>query len=226
MKKASLFLASAFLVASTTLPVSAALKKYKDWSNSPEAYFLSTDERKAWESVDSDEGAEKFIQTYREARGKGFAAAIQSRIDFADRTLGLGKKKGSATLRGKTLILLGSPTKVSASSSGTADPTQVDISALSDRSTSSGANSSGNSNPNPFTNSGGSGDKLRGAHAPDMKTTQIWLYQAGTIPVGDKTKDTGFAFTIDQNDGKETVNDQGSLEKLFEQVVAYWAPKK
>jgi hypothetical protein len=36
----------------------------------------------------------------------------------------------------------------------------------------------------------------------------------------------GFAFTIDQNDGKESVNDQAALEKLFEQVVAYWAPKK
>jgi GWxTD domain-containing protein len=225
MKRTALLLATAILLTSA-LPAAAALKKYKDWASSPEAYFLSADERKAWGSVDSDEAAEKFIQAYRDARGKGFATAIQSRIDFADRTLGLGKRKGSTTLRGKTLILLGSPTKVSSSASGTADPSTVDISALSDRSTGSGSSSSGNSNPNPFTNTGGSGDKLRGAHAPDMKTTQMWLYQAGTIPVGDKTKDMGFAFTIDQNDGKESVNDQAALEKLFEQVVAYWAPKK
>ena len=225
MKRTAAALAAA-LLALSALPASAALKKYKDWAGSPEAYFLSTDERKAWESVDSDEAAEKFIQAYRDARGKGFAAAIQSRIDFADRTLGIGKKKGSTTLRGKTLVLLGSPTKVSASSSGNADMTKVDISAYADRSAGSGSNASGSSNPNPFTNSGGSGDQLRGAHAPDLKTTQIWLYQAGTIPVGDKTKDTGFAFTIDQNDGKESVNDQAALDKLFEQVVAYWAPKK
>lgn len=225
MKKTTLLLASAVLVASA-LPAAAALKKYKDWASSPEAYFLSADERKAWESVDSDETAEKFIQGYRDARGKGFAAAIQSRIDFADRTLGVGKMKGSATLRGKTLILLGSPTKVSASSTGSQDPNQVDISTLAERSAGSGTNASGNSNPNPFTNSGGSGDKLRGMHAPDMKTTQYWVYQAGTIPVGDKTKGTTLSFTIDQNDGKETVNDQAALDKLFEQVVAYWAPKK
>src|SRR5262249_19183271 len=163
--------------------------------------------------VDSDEAAEKFIQTYREARGKGFAAAIQSRIDFADRTLGLGKKKGSATARGKALVLLGSPTRVSNSTSGSnVDLSKVDIATLDGRAAGTGTNASGGNNPNPFTNSGGSGDSLRGAHAPgESKTTQIWVYQAGAIPVGDKSKDVALAFTIDQNDGKEVVTDEARL---------------
>jgi GWxTD domain-containing protein len=226
MKRAAVLLV-ALLAAASTLPAAAALKKYKDWASSPEAYFLTADERKAWEVVASDEDAEKFIQAYRDVRGKGFAAAIQSRIEFADRTLGLGKKKGSQTMRGKTLVLLGSPTRASASTAGSnADPSKVDISALDARSSGGGANSSGSSNPAPFTNSGGPGDSLRGAHAPDMKTVQLWVYAAGALPVGDKTKDTAIAFTIDQDSGQEAVSEPAKLQQLFDAVVAYWGPKK
>jgi GWxTD domain-containing protein len=226
MKRTPLLIAFALLLASA-LPASAALKKYKDWSSSPEAYFLTADERKSWDAVASDEDAEKFVQAYRDARGKGFAAAIQSRIEFADRTLGLGKKKGSLTMRGKTLILLGSPTRVSASSAGSAvDSSKADISTLDARSAGGGEKSRGSSNPAPYTNSGGPGDPLRGARVPDVKTVQVWVYGPDTLPVGDKTKDTPIAFTIDQDSGQETVSDPAKLQQLFDAIVAHWGPRR
>src|SRR5258706_2949073 len=226
MRRSSLLLASLLAVVSA-LPAAAALKKYKDWASSPEAYFLTADERKAWDAVASDEDAEKFVHAYQDARGKGFAAAIQSRIDFADRTLGLGKKKGSQTLRGKTLILLGSPTRVSATTVGSGhDTSKADLSMIDARAGSGAANSSGSSDPAPFSNAAGAGRALRTAHAPDQNTVQAWVYAPGALPVGDKTKETPIIFTIDQNVGRETVTDQGKLEQLFDAVVAYWAPKK
>ena len=151
----------------------------------------------------------------------------ESRIDFADRTLALGKKKGSQTLRGKTLILFGSPTRVSATTVGSGvDTSKADLSMIEARAGGGGANSSGSSNPAPFTNSGGPGDALRTAHAPDEKTVQAWVYGPGTLPVGDKTKEMPFIFTVDQNSGQETVSDSAKLQQLFDAVVAYWAPKR
>src|SRR5262245_56721361 len=109
MTKLFVVAAAAVLIAPD---VHAALSKYKDWGNSPEAYFLSKEEREKWAAIDSDDAAEAFVNAYRDARGKGFAAAIQSRIEFADKNFKMGKKKGSETLRGKTLIVLGPPARV------------------------------------------------------------------------------------------------------------------
>ena len=220
MKRAAA-LAAALLV---VLPAFAAPKKHKDWGASPEAYFLTADERKKWDAVTTDEEAEAFIKTYRDARGKGFQAAIQSRIDFADRTLGIGKKKGSETLRGKTLILLGSPTTVDATTIGPG--TRVDVALLDARTTGGGGSKDpGSSNPNPFSNSGGPGDTLRNSGGSrDGKLVQKWTYAPGAIPVGEKSKDTRLGFTIDA-DGKEEVVEPEKLEQLFASVIAYWGPK-
>jgi GWxTD domain-containing protein len=226
MNRTALLLAAAF-AATASLPAAAELRKYKDWPSSPEAYFLSADEKKTWESVKTDEDAEKFVQTYRSARGQGFAAAIQSRIDFADRTLAIGKVRGAATLRGKTLILLGAPTRVSASQFGSGvDTSKVDLATIDGRAGSGGANSPGSSNTSPLTNSGGPADALRTAHTPDQKTVQAWVYGAGALPVGDKTHETSLVFTIDQNLFKESVAEPAKLDELFQKVVEYWAPKK
>ncbi len=54
----------------------AGLTRFKDWADSPQAYFLSKAEKEQWASITSDEAAEKFIADYLAARGKGFAAAL------------------------------------------------------------------------------------------------------------------------------------------------------
>ena len=88
----------------------AGLSKYKDWADSPQAYFLSKAEREQWLSVQTDEAAEKFVADYLSARGKGFAAALKNRIDLAEKTYRTGKTKGARSPLGRTLILLGAPT--------------------------------------------------------------------------------------------------------------------
>ena len=108
MKKISLFLSFLALAAVS----SAELAKYKDWSKSPEADFLTSEERSEWSAVVSDEAAEKFIASYWAKRGgQRFKDEIARRITAADEQFRSTRLKGSQSLRGRLLIVLGAPSR-------------------------------------------------------------------------------------------------------------------
>jgi GWxTD domain-containing protein len=86
--------------------------KYKDWANSPQAYFMTKAERAQWRTVVTDEQAEKFVNDFLAARGPGFAEMVADRAANADKYLTVGKTPGSRTLRGKIIVLLGPPTAI------------------------------------------------------------------------------------------------------------------
>jgi GWxTD domain-containing protein len=91
----------------------ADLSKYKDWAKSAEAYFLTPPERAEWVSVKSDEDAEKFIASYFARRGgEPFKQEIARRIAAADQQFKMRRyDKGSLSVRGKLLVVLGPPNK-------------------------------------------------------------------------------------------------------------------
>jgi GWxTD domain-containing protein len=92
----------------------AQLSKYKDWAKSPEAYFLTSAEKADWANVKSDEEAEKFITAYYARRGgEKFKDEIARRIAAADQQFKLRRQRGAESPRGKLLIGLGSPRRVS-----------------------------------------------------------------------------------------------------------------
>jgi len=91
----------------------AQLSKYKDWPKSPEAYFLTPAERSEWSSVKTDDDAEKFIASYYAKRGGDrFKAEIARRIAAADEQFKLRRQRGAESQRGRLLIVLGLPTRV------------------------------------------------------------------------------------------------------------------
>lgn len=108
MKARLLFL----LLLATTSLFAAGLDKYKDWGNSPQGYFMTTAERAQWATIKSDAEAEKFVNDFLAKRGPNFVAEVQKAADAADKYLTAGKTKGSRTLRGKTVILLGPPSAI------------------------------------------------------------------------------------------------------------------
>ncbi len=115
MKKALMALAG---LAMASLAV-AQLSKYKDWANSPEAYFLTTGEREEWSRIKNDEEAEKFIANYWARRDptpatpqNEFRDAVMRRIAAADEQFKLRRQKGSETARGRLFITLGSPSRL------------------------------------------------------------------------------------------------------------------
>lgn len=94
----------------------AALTKHKEWLQSPEAYFATDAERKQWKSVRTDEEAESFLAKFRQRRGGlAFTDMVKHRTGIADRFFSAGDRKGSATLRGKMVILFGAPSGIGTS---------------------------------------------------------------------------------------------------------------
>ncbi len=217
-------MAAAVAVLAAAPALADGLTTYKGWAESPEAYFLTKSEREAWSAVDTDQKAEAFVNAYRAARGAGFAAAIKSRVEFADKAFPLGKKKGSETLRGWVLVVLGPPTKVDEVKSGAAkekvDPTSGEIAASS-----GGENS--RAVTNSHSNAGGAGaDTLRGMRPTVRKSVTRWSYDAKSVPPALKLPELTVEFIVYPDESREETPDPAKLQKMLEDVVAYWAPRK
>jgi GWxTD domain-containing protein len=87
-----------------------------DWAASPEAYFLTPEERREWKALSSSDLREQFKATYWRRRNPApdtedneFRQIIEQRIRVADERYTLGKTAGSRTARGLVFIVLGSP---------------------------------------------------------------------------------------------------------------------
>jgi len=100
--------------------VLAQLSKYKDWGKSAEAYFLTPTEKDAWSKVRTDEEAAKFIADYWAKRDPNpatsaneFRDEVGRRIAAADDQFKMRNKRGSETNRGRLLVTLGLPSRVS-----------------------------------------------------------------------------------------------------------------
>lgn len=202
-------------------PIAAdGLAKYKGWADSPEAYFLSRAEREQWLSVTNDTAAEKFIAGYKDARGKGFAAALQSRIDAADKAYTIKKVRGARSPIGRTLILLGSPT----STEKRTVPSAKDKKDVTGSDAMAGTSGKGGTSPNSFSNVGGPGpETMRGIDTSEP-TVIRWIYQGANVPPGAGAKDFTIAFDQDAA-GNVTLEDAAQAEAIFQSVIEYWAPK-
>jgi GWxTD domain-containing protein len=119
VKKLVLFLAGAAICSAAL----AQLTKHKEWAKSPEAYFLTADEKTQWAAVKNDEEAEKFIAAYWAKRDPNpntaqneFRDAIQRRIAAADEQFKTRRfPKGSESPRGRVFVILGAPSRASQS---------------------------------------------------------------------------------------------------------------
>ena len=114
----------AFAAISLAQPV-----KLKDWGKSAEAYFLTPSEKQAWSKVATDDDAAKFIAEYWAKRDPNPATAanefrddVNRRIAAADEQFKMRSRRGSETSRGRLLVTLGLPTRVSTARA----PTGVD----------------------------------------------------------------------------------------------------
>lgn len=98
--------------------VFTALPDDEDWASSPEAYFLTKEERAEWKTIDSRDSRQKFIERYWLKRdptpgtGKNeFREMVLARIKTADARFKIEKTAGSRTARGQVFIVLGSPAR-------------------------------------------------------------------------------------------------------------------
>jgi GWxTD domain-containing protein len=117
--RARFSIAVLFLAAFAANSFAALSKEYADFSKGPLQHLLTKDERKQWESIQTDEQAKVFIDLFWARRDPSpttahneFREAVEARIKHADERFFEQKLVGSVTDRGKVFILLGSPTKM------------------------------------------------------------------------------------------------------------------
>jgi GWxTD domain-containing protein len=163
MKKTKL-LAIALLIAS---PVLAGMsKKYKPWNKSPDAYFLTLEEKAEWKKIKSDDDAEKFIASYRAKRPAAFWEEISKRVAAADKYFSAGSTKGSETLRGKVVILFGPPSNIGSGGPGAgADPSRNGDAVRSAVAQSAAADAGRGGGAGVDMGSGGGGNPLYAPHS-------------------------------------------------------------
>lgn len=97
----------------------AAQNDPEDWASSPEAYFLTSEERAEWKTLDSGLERDRFKERYWLKRDptpgtekNEFRDTVLGRIQTADKRFPLGKMPGARTNRGMAFVLFGTPARV------------------------------------------------------------------------------------------------------------------
>src|SRR5437867_4892376 len=115
----------AFVVSISTSVIAQVGLKYANWAEGPIRHLMTKEELKQWNAIRSSHDAEKFIDLFWAKRDptpdthrNEFHEDFDQRVKFADDNFSNGLQPGSLTDRGKALILLGPPYRVSANAGG------------------------------------------------------------------------------------------------------------
>jgi GWxTD domain-containing protein len=100
----------------STLAADSLVRAAGDWSTSAEAYFLTSEERREWKTLSTEDAREAFERDYWARRDptpgtprNEFKELVLARIQRADAEFALGKKRGSETAEGTVYVVLGAP---------------------------------------------------------------------------------------------------------------------
>lgn len=208
-------------VLSLAVPAFARLSKYRDWANSPEGYFMTKAERDQWSRVDSDADAEKFIADFHARRPANFEKEVAERAANADKYLTIGKTKGSESLRGKVVILFGTPTSMDQTDQAITDHGHRDNAITAGiYSNASGAGGSDGRSDDAGTVGGGmvTGKVVRNLH---MSFT-------GDIAKTLDKKQVDITVQVDPNTGKDQIASRvvaNEVNAMFETIAESWIKK-
>jgi GWxTD domain-containing protein len=108
-----------FLLLAAAAALAQAPRDDEDWANSPEAYFLTAEEKQEWRGLRSTESRHEFIDRYWLKRDPStgtpaneFRDLVLNRIRTADARYRIEKTPGSRTAQGMVFIVFGTPARV------------------------------------------------------------------------------------------------------------------
>jgi GWxTD domain-containing protein len=186
-------------IAATSL---AQLAKYKDWGKSAEAYFLTPTEKEAWPRVTNDADAEKFIAEYWAKRDPNpatsaneFRDEVVRRIAGADEQFKMRNKRGSETNRGRLLVTLGLPSRVS-----------------SQRSQEGAVDDAGGVTAPAI-------DTRAGTFEGSPAVVQTWTYAKDKFPAALGLGELRVRVTVDPQRGTDELMGAGAVEKAIAKVA-------
>lgn len=199
--------------------LAGGLKKFRDWDQSPQGYFMTKAERDQWRTIKSDDEAEKFVADFLAKRKPGFADEVANRAAAADKYLTIGKTPGSKTLRGKVIILLG-------------PPSAMDVAVTSREST---------KRDNPFVtqamtntggySAGGRGDDTAGGGDSLSTSEGLKIFHFNYAGAAAKALDRSsidISVEADAATGKDRITDRKQAEdvdQIFEAAAQRWIKK-
>jgi hypothetical protein len=208
---------AALALCAVALSVQAGeLVKYKNWDESPQGYFMTAGERAEWKSVQSDAAAEEFVKNFVARRGgDAWVAEVAKRAEMADKYLSFGKNKGSASLRGKLVILLGAPANIGVTTEEkkSGGSNGLDSSVMNNVGSSGGGTAGdGGSDPNAIGRGGSS----------NVKKIYTFTFSGKTTPAIGKDEYVAVV-EVDAGNGKDRLREgrkQSELQQIFEKVAA------
>ena len=117
--KASSFVLSVALLFPAAAVAAPSTPVDEDWSKSPEAYFLTAEEKQEWQTLKSRESRVDFIERYWLKRdptpgtpANEFRDMVRSRIKTADARYRITGTSGARTSQGFVFIVFGTPSRV------------------------------------------------------------------------------------------------------------------
>ncbi|HSY50672.1 MAG TPA: GWxTD domain-containing protein [Thermoanaerobaculia bacterium] len=203
MRTPRLLFVTAILLCSTFV-YADGLVNFKGWDATPQAYFMTKAERQEWSTIQNDDAAHKFVESYLARRGPGFPAMLEVRVAAADKHLTVGKLPGSQTLRGKLVILLGPPSSFEAHDVADYSPIHRDNGVMA------GALTGGTAN------AGGVDEQSEGARSMGSATvSRLFHFTYAATPAGPLDVN----IMADANNGKDHPrgrDDEKRLDAAFE----------
>jgi len=186
-------------------PVLAGQSDPEDWSTSPEAYFLTSEERAEWKTLDSGIERDRFKERYWLKRDptlgtekNEFRETILTRIKNADARFPIGKTSGARTKRGMVFVVFGTPARVNETRAG---PLEA---------------------PRPPT-AGGPPPPLAGV-VEGNETTSVWIYDRERTPrllamIGNRPS-LEITFVLEPTRRRDSIQNPGLFEEYREMLAS------
>jgi GWxTD domain-containing protein len=206
----------AVLAVVVVVPLFAGVSsKFKDWSNSPQGYFMTKAERGQWGAVNNDADAQAFVDRFVASRGgDAWVAEVAKRTEMANKYLTVGKTQGSKSLRGKAVILFGAPTSMTVTDAS-------DLHATRDNPTMASAMTGGGASDSGGGKGGGAGSA--GASSESFGNELITGHAVRNFDLGFAGAPGGavnVTFIADVQSGKDRVaKGMKELDEAFERAA-------
>jgi GWxTD domain-containing protein len=207
----------AVLAVVVAVPLFAGVSsKFKDWSNSPQGYFMTKAEKAQWSAINTDADAQAFVDKFVASRGgDAWTAEVAKRAEMADRYLTVSKTPGSKSLRGKAVVLFGPPTSMTVTDASDLHTTR-DNPAMASAMTSGGASDSGSKGGGAGGAAGSSGPESFGSELVTGHAIRNFDMGFAAVPGGA----VNVTFIADVQSGKDRVaKGMKELEAAFDRAA-------
>ncbi len=204
------FVAIAAVSLFATSLFAGGLSKYKSWEKSPQGYLMTAAERGQWSNIRTDDDADKFVKDFLARRSPDFVTQNTQAAAAADKYFTAGQIRGSATERGKLVIILGPPSGISLSDKKVGGDMRLNV----DSAMTVGASGGGASVTDMVQAANGAGSSSGVIH------TYTVTYAADKLPAA-----YGKSLTVNielHPNGEDHIADrktQAELDRLYEMVA-------